>query len=150
MKTLPVVLAALGAGLLFGLGLIVSGMADPAKVQNFLDPLGRFDPSLAFVMGGAIAVTVPGFFFARRAMRPLFADVFQWPTRQDVDGRLLTGTGLFGIGWGLGGFCPGPLVASVPLMNPGTLVFGIAMLVGMVVARLVTSDGGLGARLGTT
>lgn len=123
------------AGLLFGLGLIVSGMADPAKVQNFLDPFGAWDPSLAFVMLGAIAVTFAGYRLAFRRGRPLLADTLSLPSKTDIDVRLLAGAGLFGIGWGLSGFCPGPAIVSLPLLATGTLVFVPAMLTGMLLAR---------------
>lgn len=134
--------SALVAGLVFGLGLIVSGMANPAKVQNFLDLYGSWDPSLAFVMGGAIAVSMPGFWMARTRLKPLFADLFQWPTATQMDSRLLSGAATFGVGWGLGGFCPGPAVAAVPLMAPGTLAFIPAMLAGMWLAKFATSGKG--------
>lgn len=123
------------AGLLFGLGLTVSGMADPAKVQNFLDPFGAWDPSLAFVMLGAIAVTFAGYRLAFRRGRPLLADTLSLPSKTDIDVRLLAGAGLFGIGWGLSGFCPGPAIVSLPLLATGTLVFVPAMLTGMLLAR---------------
>jgi uncharacterized membrane protein YedE/YeeE len=123
------------AGLLFGLGLIVSGMADPAKVQNFLDPFGAWDPSLAFVMLGAIAVTFAGYRIAFRRGRPLLADTLSLPSKTDIDARLLVGAGLFGIGWGLSGFCPGPAIVSLPLLATGTLVFVPTMLAGMLLAR---------------
>lgn len=129
------------AGLLFGIGLILSGMANPAKVQNFLDLFGTWDPSLAFVMGGAIMVTAPGFFLVRKRATPLFADLFHIPTRADVDARLLMGAGTFGVGWGLSGFCPGPAITSVPFADSGTLIFGAAMLVGMVIANYVSAAG---------
>ncbi|MHA6288298.1 DUF6691 family protein [Maricaulis sp. CAU 1757] len=128
-------LLVLAAGLLFGFGLIISGMANPAKVLNFLDIFGTWDPSLAFVMGGAIAVTAPGFFLLRRsARRPLFANTFQWPTRKDLDARLISGAALFGLGWGLAGFCPGPALTALPMAAPGTLVFVPLMLAGMFIA----------------
>jgi uncharacterized membrane protein YedE/YeeE len=123
------------AGLVFGLGLIVSGMADPAKVQNFLDPFGAWDPSLAFVMLGAIAVTFAGYRLVFRRGRPLLADTLSVPSKTDIDVRLLAGAGLFGIGWGLSGFCPGPAIVSLPLLATGTLVFVPAMLAGMLLAR---------------
>ncbi|MTD94221.1 YeeE/YedE family protein [Hyphomicrobium sp. xq] len=123
------------AGLLFGLGLVVSGMADPAKVQNFLDPFGAWDPSLAFVMLGAIVVTFAGYRLAFRRGRPLLADTLSLPSKTDIDVRLLLGAGLFGIGWGLSGFCPGPAIVSLPLLATGTLVFVPAMLTGMLLAR---------------
>ncbi|PWC28338.1 DUF6691 family protein [Teichococcus aestuarii] len=125
----------LGLGLLFGLGLLVSGMADPAKVLNFLDLGGAWDPSLAFVMAGAVLTTALGYRLVLRRPRPLLAEAFQLPTRRAVDGRLLLGAALFGIGWGLGGFCPGPALASLGLGAPGTLAFLPAMLAGMALAR---------------
>jgi len=133
------------AGILFGMGLILSGMANPAKVQNFLDLFGKWDPSLAFVMGGAIAVTMPGFWLVQKRSMPLFANSFSMPIRSDVDGRLITGAALFGIGWGVGGFCPGPAITAVPLAAPGTLVFVVTMLVGMALAKTVASAPGLTA-----
>jgi uncharacterized protein len=123
------------AGLIFGLGLIISGMADPAKVLNFLDPFGTWDPSLAFVMLGAIAVTFAGYRLAFGRGRPVLADRLSLPTKTDIDTQLLAGAGLFGIGWGLSGFCPGPAIVSLPLLATGTLVFVPAMLAGMLVAR---------------
>ncbi len=128
-------LTALIAGLVFGLGLIVSGMADPAKVQNFLDIFGSWDPSLAFVMGGAIAVTMPGYWLIHQRQKPFFNDKFDLPNRTDFNPRLIAGATIFGIGWGLGGFCPGPALTSLPLAAPGTLVFVAAMLTGMWAVR---------------
>lgn len=132
MASLPVNFA---LGLLFGVGLIVSGMSDPAKVLAFLDPLGAWDPSLAFVMAGGVAVAFVGYRLALRRGRPLLAVSFQLPELSGMDGRLVTGAALFGIGWGLGGLCPGPAILSVGLGNIGTLVFLPAMLAGMWIAR---------------
>ena len=123
------------AGLVFGTGLIVSGMANPAKVQNFLDLFGSWDPSLAFVMGGAIAIGFPAFYLASRMNRPLAAVEFSLPQKADLDRKLVTGSALFGIGWGLGGFCPGPAITAVSAGNQGTFVFVAAMLAGMVLAN---------------
>jgi uncharacterized protein len=103
------------AGLIFGLGLLISGMANPAKVQNFLDLAGTFDPSLILVMFGAVVATLIGYGFVLRRPRPLLAERFLVPTLKDIDGRLVIGAGLFGIGWGLSGFCPGPAITSLPL-----------------------------------
>ncbi|NUH64985.1 YeeE/YedE family protein [Sulfitobacter sp. S0837] len=129
-------LFALLSGLIFGLGLIVSGMANPAKVLNFLDVFGTWDPSLAFVMGGAIAVTAPGFaLLFRNRQTPLFDSKFRVPTRTDLEPKLLTGAAIFGIGWGLGGFCPGPALTSLPVAATGTLIFVPFMLIGMWAAR---------------
>lgn len=119
------------AGLVFGIGLVVSGMSDPAKVLNFLDVLGTWDPSLAFVMGGASLTAFLGYRLVWRRARPLTLDDFQIPTRDDIDAPLLGGAALFGLGWGLGGFCPGPAWTALTLGAPGTLVFLPAMLLGM-------------------
>ncbi len=131
------ILVNLGLGLLFGFGLIVSGMSDPAKVLNFLDLGGTFDPSLAFVMGGAVMVAFIGFRLVLKREAPLLAPRFQLPTRSDIDARLIVGPALFGIGWGLGGFCPGPAFTALGLAAPGTLAFVPAMLAGMWAARLL-------------
>ena len=130
-------LVTLISGLLFGFGLLLSGMADPAKVQNFLDLYGTWDPSLAFVMGGAIAVTMPGFWLVTRRHKPFFNDVFHLPTRTDFDARLITGAAIFGVGWGLGGFCPGPAITALPLAAEGTLIFVTTMLTGMAASKYV-------------
>lgn len=122
-------------GLLFGVGLVISGMANPAKVLNFLDLFGTWDPSLAFVMGGAVVVAFLGFRLALGRGRPVFDTVFHLPTKQDIDRPLVLGAALFGIGWGLGGFCPGPAFVALGLGAPGTYVFVPAMLVGMWAAR---------------
>ncbi len=122
---------ALAAGLLFGLGLMLSGMTDPTKVQAFLDPFGRWDPSLAFVMGGAIALAVPGFALARRRQRAWTGEPIELPTNRAVDARLLVGGGLFGIGWGIGGLCPGPALTALGAGFAPALWFVPAMLAGM-------------------
>ncbi|HMR31702.1 MAG TPA: YeeE/YedE family protein [Geminicoccaceae bacterium] len=126
-------------GLLFGVGLVVSGMADPARVLGFLDPLGNWDPSLAFVMAGAVSVAFVGYRLAFRRGRPVLASSFQLPARTAIDPRLVVGAGIFGIGWGLGGLCPGPALASLGLGSPGVLVFVPAMLLGMWAARLISA-----------
>lgn len=128
---------ALISGLIFGLGLVISGMANPAKVQNFLDLFGTWDPSLAFVMGGAIAVTAPGYWFILKRKTPLLSNAFHLPTRTDLDPKLLSGAAIFGVGWGLGGFCPGPAITSASLLGSGTLVFVAAMIVGMWGAKRI-------------
>ena len=132
------ILSTLIAGLIFGTGLILSGMANPIKVQNFLDFFGSWDPSLALVMGGAILVTMPGFWLVQKRKTPFFNNVFHLPTKTDFDFRLLAGATIFGIGWGLGGFCPGPAVTSLSLAAKGTLVFVPAMLIGMAAAKLAS------------
>ncbi len=129
------------AGLIFGIGLVISGMANPAKVQNFLDLAGTFDPSLAFVMGAAVVVTFLGYRVAFRRPAPLFSDRFRLPTKTAIDARLLVGAGLFGVGWGLGGYCPGPAVTALSLLAQGTLAFVPAMLAGLFIARFAGPRG---------
>jgi len=131
-------LTTLLAGILFGIGLILSGMTNPTKIQNFFDVFGSWDASLAFVMVGAIAVTLPGFRLARKRATPLYSEVFSLPTRTDIDSRLVIGAATFGLGWGLSGFCPGPAITSMPMGISGTLVFVPAMLVGMIIAKTYT------------
>ena len=123
-------------GFLFGLGLVIGGMADPAKVLNFLDLAGSWDPSLAFVMAGAVAVTFIGYKLVFRQPQPLLTARFHLPEMKQIDRRLILGAAIFGVGWGLSGFCPGPAITSLPLLAKGTLVFVPAMLCGMIVTRL--------------
>jgi len=125
-------LVSLAAGLLFGLGLAVSQMINPAKVLGFLDLFGDWDPSLAFVMAGAIPVTAIGYRFTRVLPTPLCAPAYSAPTQNRIDRRLVAGALLFGIGWGLVGYCPGPALASVGLGNSTTLLFIVAMAIGMM------------------
>ena len=122
-------------GLIFGIGLIMSGMTNPAKVQNFLDFFGNWDPSLALVMGGVIFITMPGFWLVQKRQSPFFEKLFYFPTKVDLDFRLLVGAAIFGIGWGLGGFCPGPAITSILTGSKGTFLFVITMLLGMVLAK---------------
>ncbi|AOI95450.1 MULTISPECIES: DUF6691 family protein [Burkholderia] len=119
------------AGLLFGAGLIVSGMANPQKVLGFLDLAGRWDPSLAFVMAGAIGVAVFAFAWAKRRTRSLLGLPIQWPTVRTITVRLVAGSAVFGIGWGLAGFCPGPAIVSIGLGSVKGIAFVVAMLIGM-------------------
>lgn len=133
------VLVALFCGLIFGLGLIVSGMSDPAKVIGFLDLAGTWDPSLAFVMGGGIGLAAPAFALARRRCTTWLNLPLQLPTRSDIDRRLVVGSALFGIGWGLSGFCPGPgLVGLGAGYLPGC-VFAGALIVGTLAFALYSS-----------
>lgn len=129
-------------GLIFGLGLIVSGMSNPAKVLNFLDvggiPAGTWDASLAFVMAGAIAVTFIGFRRVLKRARPFFAERFHLPTRSDIDARIIAGPAIFGIGWGLAGFCPGPALTALGFGSRSAFIYVVAMFAGMVAARFVT------------
>jgi uncharacterized membrane protein YedE/YeeE len=128
-------LAGLVAGLVFGLGLALSGMLNPARVLGFLDVAGRWDPSLAFVLAGAVAVSMAGVATARRLAHPALARRFQWPAPARIDGRLLGGAAIFGIGWGLAGFCPGPAIASLTLGYGKSVLFVAAMLAGMALYR---------------
>lgn len=125
------------AGLVFGLGLIVSGMVNPAKVLGFLDITGAWDPSLALVMGGAIVVTLPGYRWLQSRGRGLGGVLCQWPPAATVDWRLLAGAALFGAGWGLAGICPGPGVLLVPLAWPAALWFVVPMLAALWITRSV-------------
>jgi uncharacterized membrane protein YedE/YeeE len=126
---------ALGAGLIFGLGLCLSGMYEPAKVIGFLDLDGAWDPSLAFVMGGAIVVALPAFFVARRRAAAWIGGAIDLPRAQAIDAPLVVGSAVFGIGWGLGGVCPAPGVADLGFLNPGAAIFVVSMAAGMLIFR---------------
>ena len=126
----------LALGLLFGIGLVVSGMSDPAKVLNFLDLAGTWDPSLAFVMGGAVMVAFVGYRLVLKRDRPVVGPRFRIPTRTELEPRIFVGPAIFGFGWGLAGFCPGPALTALGLAAPGTLIFVPAMFAGMWLARL--------------
>jgi uncharacterized protein len=136
----------LACGLVFGLGLIASGMTDPAKVQGFLDPFGRWDPSLAFVMGGAVAVAAVGYALARRRNRAWSGEALSIPQDRHIDKRLIGGGLLFGAGWGIAGFCPGPAVAALGAGFGPAVWFVGAMLAGMwlhdrfLAARILVAD----------
>ena len=127
-------LAAAASGTLFGVGLAVAGMTRPEKVVGFLNFFRAWDPSLMFVMGGAIAVHALAWRVLRRRPSPLLGARFLVPTRRDLDARLLVGAAIFGVGWGLGGFCPGPGLASLATGAPAALVFVVALLVGNLAA----------------
>lgn len=130
-------LAAFVAGMLFALGLAVGGMTQPSKVIGFLDVFGDWDPSLAFVMAGGVLVHAVLYRLVQKRSSPLLDDVFHVPTRRDVSLPLILGSALFGVGWGLGGFCPGPGVVALPAMSTEALVFVLAMVVGMLLHRAV-------------
>jgi len=133
---MPLFAAAL-AGVIFGFGLLLSGMANPGKVQGFLDLAGPWDPSLAMVMAGAIAVGVIGFTIAKRREHSLLKLPMQLPTATVVDRRLVIGSALFGIGWGLAGICPGPALVTLSMGAPQAIVFFVAMLAGMQLLRFM-------------
>ena len=131
------VVTALVSGLIFGAGLAVSGMGDPARVQAFLDLFGNWDPTLAFVMGGAIVPMAIAWLIQKRLQQPLACDAFDLPGTTLLDRKLLLGAVLFGIGWGIGGLCPGPAVADLAIAPAQAGLFVVAMLAGMVLHRFV-------------
>lgn len=128
----PDVLAGLFCGAIFGFGLALSGMLNPARVRGFLDIFGRFDPGLAFVLAGAVTASTAGFLVSRRLRAPLFDDAFHIPKSRTIDRRLVLGAAVFGVGWGMAGFCPGPGVAALALGIAPAFIFIAAMLVGML------------------
>ena len=127
-------------GLIFGLGLVISGLANPEKVLNFLDITGNWDPSLALVMGAAVVTAFIGFRMVFARKKPLCAVDFDVPANRKADKSLITGSILFGIGWGLGGICPGPAITTVGLAATGTLIFVPAMIAGMLIARKIKAS----------
>ena len=135
---MPVIYSLL-AGVIFGAGLTVSDMVNPARVLNFLDVAGHWDPTLMFVMAGGLAVTTLGYRWILRRSSPIADDRFHLPTRQQIDLPLVGGAALFGVGWGLAGICPGPAFADLVTLQPKVLLFVAAMLVGMIAARILRS-----------
>jgi len=129
---MPLIIASFACGLIFGLGLLISGMNQPEKVLGFLDIFGAWDATLAFVMAGAVAVAAIGFTLARRRAAPLLAPKYFWPERNDIDAPLVIGATLFGIGWGLIGICPGPALVNLAGLSQPILVFVAAMALGML------------------
>ncbi|MCZ7500546.1 DUF6691 family protein [Agrobacterium deltaense] len=128
------VVLALAAGALFGFGLSLSGMVDPARVSGFLDVAsGHWDPSLMFVLGGAVMVAVPGVLLSRRLAKPVLAEDFSLPVKTRIDRPLITGSAIFGVGWGLAGFCPGPALSALTLGLVPVVLFVSAMIAGMLV-----------------
>ena len=119
------------AGLIFGIGLIIAGMANPAKVLAFLDPAGKWDPSLALVMAGGIALSASGFFFVRHRQTALLGGAMQIPTTRTIDKRLVIGSAIFGVGWGIAGICPGPALLLLGIGSAKGATFVAAMLIGM-------------------
>ena len=130
-------LVAFAIGLIFGIGIILGGMANPAKVLNFFDIAGTWDPSLAFVMGGALVTTAIGYRFVLKRPAPLLSDMFHIPTLRSLDLRLVAGSATFGIGWGLAGFCPGGVLPAIGTLNPSVLIFAAAMIGGILIARAI-------------
>ncbi len=124
-------------GLIFGLGIIAGGMANPAKVLNFFDIAGTWDPSLAFVMGGALITTAIGYRFVLRRPAPRMAEVFHLPTLRSIDLPLVAGSAAFGIGWGIAGFCPGGALPAIGTLDRDVLTFVVALVVGILAAKWV-------------
>ncbi len=124
------------SGILFGIGLAISGMVDPQKVTDFLDVTGDWDPTLLLVMGGALCVSAPGFYLVEKKISPVFSTKFYLPTKQDLDFPLMLGAAVFGAGWGLAGYCPGPAIASLVTMNSEPVVFVLAMIGGQLLAGI--------------
>lgn len=139
MSLVRKLLPPLVSGTLFGAGLTLSGMTNPARVRGFLDVFGAWDPTLAFVMGSAVLVMAVAWRIRSRMGTPIFAERFSLPDRKDLDGRLITGSILFGVGWGLAGLCPGPAVASLALSPLSVLPFVVAMLTGMGIQRFIAA-----------
>lgn len=128
------------SGTIFGAGLALGGMTDPARVRGFLDILGDWDPTLAFVMGGAVLVMVGAWVLQKRLAKPVFAEGFSLPTATDLTPRLVGGSALFGIGWGIAGLCPGPGIAALVIEPFSAAIFVVAMLAGMALVRLLEKD----------
>jgi len=131
------ILVSLAAGAIFGAGLALGGMTDPARVRSFLDLFGAWDPTLAFVMGGAVLVMALAWVMQRQMLRPLFAEGFSLPDRNDLTPRLIGGSALFGIGWGIAGLCPGPGFAALAIEPVSAAIFVAALLAGMLLVRLM-------------
>ena len=129
----------LSAGIVFGIGLVLSGMSNPAKVLNFLDLYGTFDASLICVMGGAVLTVFIGYKLILNRNHPLLAEQFHISTRQDIDGHLVIGAILFGIGWGIGGFCPGPALTSILLGSEGIAYFLPALIIGLIWVKILNN-----------
>lgn len=129
--------AILASGGLFGAGLTLGGMTEPARVRGFLDLFGAWDPTLAFVMGGAVIVMAIAWRIQPKMVRPAFADTFELPSRSDLTPRLIGGSALFGIGWGVAGLCPGPGIAALVIEPVSAAIFVAAMLAGMALVRLI-------------
>ena len=133
-------LISLLSGIIFGLGLTISGMINPQKVLGFLNLFGEWDPSLIFVMFGAIIIFAPMHFIFKRKSIPIFAKEFQIIKNKNIDRNLLLGSGLFGAGWGLAGLCPGPAISSISFLNPNSLIFVLFMFVGFFIANRVEKN----------
>ena len=128
-------LISLISGTIFGIGLVVSQMINPEKVLGFLDLFGNWDPSLAFVMIGALIISSPLFHLIKNKEKPLFAEKFNYSNNKEINNKLVIGSALFGAGWGLGGLCPGPAISSIALLNINSIIFVVAMFIGFYLAK---------------
>jgi uncharacterized membrane protein YedE/YeeE len=135
------ILSALVIGLIFGLGIAISGMINPAKVLNFFDLAGTWDPSLAFVMGGALAVAIPGYWIVLRRPTPVMSPRFQLPDTRVIDRRLVLGSATFGVGWGIAGFCPGGALPALGTARLDVVVFIASLILGLLIARFLQQRG---------
>lgn len=135
------ILSAFAIGLIFGLGIALSGMINPAKVLNFFDLAGTWDPSLAFVMGGALAVAIPGYWIVLRRPAPVMGPRFQLPDTRVIDRRLLLGSATFGVGWGIAGFCPGGALPALGTGRLDVIVFIASLILGLLIARFLQQRG---------
>ena len=127
-------LASLFCGLIFGIGLVISQMINPAKVLGFLNLFGEWDPSLAFVMIGALIISSPSFHLFKNKEKPIFSSSFSIPSKKEIDKELIFGSILFGAGWGLVGLCPGPAITSIALLNVSSAIFVVSMFIGFYIA----------------
>ena len=137
MTRLTEVSLALFCGVLFGVGLTLSGMTDPENIIGFLDISGEWNPQLVFVLAAAVSSAIAGFYWLQKRSQPVFAQQFHWPDSTQIDSRLLSGAAVFGIGWGLYGYCPGPALAALIYGQAHTLIFFVSMLVGMAAFQLL-------------
>jgi len=133
-------LVSLIAGIIFGVGLVISEMINPEKVLGFLDLFGNWDPSLAFVMIGALVVSSPLFHLIKKKEKPIFAENFNYSNNKNINNRLIIGSVLFGAGWGLVGLCPGPAISSIALLNIHSIIFIVAMFFGFYLVKLINFD----------
>jgi len=132
-------LVSLVSGIIFGFGLVISEMINPAKVLGFLDLFGNWDPSLAFVMIGALVVSSPMFHYIKNNKKPIFAEKFDYSNNKNINSKLIIGSALFGAGWGLGGLCPGPAISSIALLNIYSVTFVISMFAGFYLVKTLKS-----------
>jgi uncharacterized protein len=133
-------LISLISGIIFGTGLVISEMINPEKILGFLDLFGNWDPSLAFVMIGALVVSSPLFYIIKNKEKPIFAEKFNYSNNKSINNRLVVGSVLFGAGWGLIGLCPGPAISSLALLNIRSIIFVVAMFIGFYLVKFINSD----------